>query len=142
VVFIDGMRPPILKLYDPKLVSWQELLKTKVATKCHMGHSQEVASPRVELAVLEVQDSSIVKNCNREERKGNTKMEKIHILEEVPSLECLDGHQYERIDGTPTAATKEGSRGHYNVDLEKHPNICIHSHREEPTSSDYLAKAP
>jgi hypothetical protein len=33
----DGMRLPILKSYDPNLVSPQELPKTKVATQYHVG---------------------------------------------------------------------------------------------------------
>jgi hypothetical protein len=88
---------------------------------------------------MEVHESPIVRLSRGEEKEGNTEVEKIHVLEEVPGLECLGGRQYEKTHGTPTAGPKEGTRGPYTNGLEKSPDLCIHSPGEEPSGSDCLA---
>jgi hypothetical protein len=65
-------------------------------------------------------------------------MEKIHVLEEVPSSKCLGGRQSERTHGTPTTKAKEGIGGPCTDGLEKSPDLCIHSPGEEPSGSDCL----
>jgi hypothetical protein len=136
----DSIRLPILKSYDPKLVSPQEVLKTKVATECHMEDFQEFGSPLINLPIMEVQESPTIKNCRREEREGNTEVEQIHVAEEDPSLECLHGRQSERRDGTPIAAINKDSEGHCNTGLEKPPDMCLNSPGEEPTGSECLGR--
>jgi hypothetical protein len=134
----DSIRLPILKSYDPKLVSPQEVLKTKVATECHMEDSQEFGSPLIDLPIMEVQESPTIKNCRGEEREGNTEVEQIHVAEEDPGSECLHGRQSERRDGTPIAAINKDSEGHCSTSLEKPPDMCLNSPREEPAGSDFL----